>query len=243
MKIRLNKFLSQAGIASRREADRLIQEGRIQVNGNPVLDLGHKIDPERDVVWVDGKKVKRPGKLVYVILNKPAGYLVTLRDPFQRRTIRELLPPDLGRLFPVGRLDRESKGLLLLTNDGELAFRLSHPRYEIKKVYLARVRGKPDKESLSRLEQGILLDGKRTAPAKVTLLRPGPESSLLRIEIHEGRKREVRRMGEAIGHPVLELERVEYGGLTLRGLKSGQWRLLRPWEVNRLKKLVSLREL
>ncbi|MBM3285642.1 MAG: rRNA pseudouridine synthase, partial [Candidatus Aminicenantes bacterium] len=143
MKIRLNKFLSQAGVASRREADRLITEGRLQVNDRPVLDLGHKIDPGRDVVLLDGRRVVKPEKHVYVLLNKPSGYLVTLRDPFQRPTVRKLLPSALGRLFPVGRLDYESKGLLLLTNDGELAFRLTHPRYEVKKAYLVEMSGEP----------------------------------------------------------------------------------------------------
>lgn len=240
MKIRLNKFLSQAGVASRREADRLITAGRVQVNKELILNLGHRIDPDRDDVCVDGKKIRSQQKLVCILLNKPAGYLVTLRDPFHRPTVRELLPASLGRIFPVGRLDYESKGLLLLTNDGELAFRLSHPRYQIKKVYLVRVSGEPDEESLSRLERGVVIDGQRTAPARVTLLRRNPNSSLLRIEIHEGRKREVRRMCETVGHRVRELERIEFAGLHLKGLKRGQWRHLEKREVKKLRQLVGL---
>lgn len=240
MKIRLNKFLSQAGIVSRREADRLITEGRIQVNGQAVVDLGHKVDPERDVVLVDGRKVRPQVKQVYVLLNKPPGYLVTLRDPFGRPTVRDLLPPSLGRLFPVGRLDYESKGLLLLTNDGELAFRLSHPRYQVKKVYRVKVEGEPDAEGLSRLEKGLFLEGKKTAPARVRLLSQSGRWSWLRVEIHEGRKREVRRMCEAVGHRVRELERIEFAGLTLSKLKAGRWRTLRLAEIRQLKKLVRL---
>lgn len=238
MKTRLNKFLSQAGVVSRREADRLIREGRIEVNGQPVLDLGHKIDPEQDVVSVDGRKIRKQDKFIYVILNKPAGYLVTLKDPLGRPLVRDLLPPHLGRLFPVGRLDYESRGLLLLTNDGELTFRLTHPRYEIKKAYLVKVSGEPNEESLSRLEKGVLLEGRKTAPAQVSLLRHSPKTSLLRVEIHEGRKREIRRMIEMIGHRVIELERIEFAGLTLRGLKPGQWRYLRAGEVRKLKQAV-----
>lgn len=240
MKIRLNKFLSQAGVASRREADRLITEGRLQVNDRPVLDLGHKIDPGRDVVLLDGRRVVKPEKHVYVLLNKPSGYLVTLRDPFQRPTVRKLLPSALGRLFPVGRLDYESKGLLLLTNDGELAFRLTHPRYEVKKAYLVEMSGEPDEKSLSRLEKGVSLDGKKTAPARVTLLRRSPASSLLRIEVHEGRKREIRRMCQAVGHEVKELERIELAGLSVKNLKPGQWRHLEPREIRKLKQSVGL---
>lgn len=240
MKIRLNKFLSQAGVVSRREADRLITEGRIQVNDRLALDLGHKIDPERDVVSVDGRKIKETKKLVYALVNKPSGYLVTLKDPFRRPTVRDLLPASLGRLFPVGRLDYDSEGLLLLTNDGELAFRLSHPRFEVEKAYLVKVKGEPGLESLRRLEKGVFLDGQKTAPAKVTVLAHNPKSSLLRLEIHEGRKREIRRMCRAVGHEVLELKRIGFAGLSLKNLKPGRWRTLEPSEIRRLRKLVKL---
>ena len=240
MKIRLNKFLSQAGVVSRREADRLITEGRIQVNNRLALDLGIKIDPERDVVSVDGRKIKEAKKFVYALVNKPSGYLVTLKDPFGRPTVRGLLPASLRRLFPIGRLDYDSEGLLLLTNDGELAFRLSHPRFEVEKVYLVKVKGEPNLESLRRLERGIFLDGQKTAPARVTLLAHNPKSSLVRLEIHEGRKREVRRMCQAVGHDALELKRIGFAGLSLKNLKPGRWRLLQPSEIGRLKKLVKL---
>ncbi len=240
MKIRLNKFLSQAGVVSRREADRLITEGRIQVNNRLALDLGIKIDPESDVVSVDGRKIRESKKPVCLILNKPAGYLVTLKDPFGRPIVRDLLPASLGRLFPVGRLDYDSEGLLLLTNDGELAFRLSHPSFEVKKVYLVKVKGEPGLDSLRRLEKGIFLDSQKTAPAKATLLGHSPKSSLLRIEMHEGRKREVRRMCQAIGHDILELKRIGFAGLSLKNLKPGRWRHLQASEVKKLRKLVQL---
>jgi pseudouridine synthase len=240
LKIRLNKFLSQAGVVSRREADRLITEGRIQVNDRLALDLGHKIDPERDVVLVDGRKIKETKKLVYALVNKPSGYLVTLKDPFRRPTVRDLLPASLGRLFPVGRLDYDSEGLLLLTNDGELAFRLSHPRFEVEKAYLVKLKGEPGLDSLRRLEKGVFLDGQKTAPAKVTVLAHNPKSSLLRLEIHEGRKREIRRMCRAVGHEVLELKRIGFAGLSLKNLKPGRWRTLEPSEIRQLRKLVKL---
>jgi pseudouridine synthase len=240
LKIRLNKFLSLAGVASRREADRLIAEGRVRVNNKIVDELGHKIDDERDVVYVDGKKIRHEEKRLYLLLNKPAGYLVTLKDPFKRRTIRDLLPVSMGRVFPVGRLDLDSQGLLLLTNDGELAYRLSHPRFKVKKIYVAKVQGEPSKETLSRVERGVYLEGKRTAPAKVSLLAHSQKSSILRIEIYEGRKREVRRMCQAVGHNVLELKRIGFAGLELKKIKPGEWRPLEPRELRRLRELVKL---
>ncbi|HUU38514.1 MAG TPA: pseudouridine synthase [Candidatus Desulfaltia sp.] len=240
MKVRLNKYLSEAGVASRREADRWILEGRISVNRKIVDELGVKVDEDQDVVQVDGKTVRKESRFLYVLLNKPAGYLVTLKDPFHRPTVRDLIPTSLGRVFPVGRLDFESEGALLLTNDGELAYRLTHPRFEVRKVYVAKVRGEPDEKALRRLGRGVLLEGKRTAPAKAALLTAHPKSSRLRIELSEGRKREVREMCRAVGHPVLELRRIEFAGLGLKPLKRGQWRHLELREVRRLKRLVDL---
>lgn len=240
MKIRLNKFLSEAGVASRREADRLILEGRVRVNRETVDELGFKVEAGRDIVEVDGRKVRKEEKPVYIMLNKPAGYLVTLRDPFGRPTVRDLIPQALGRVFPVGRLDLESEGLLLLTSDGELAYRLSHPRFMVKKTYLARVRGEPEADALQRLEKGVYVEAKKTAPARVALVSQSPKSSWLRLELREGRKHEVRLMCRAVGHDVLELRRVGLAGLTLKKLKPGQWRQLEHWEVRKLKELVHL---
>jgi pseudouridine synthase len=240
MEIRLNKFLSQAGIASRREADRMIAEGRVKVNSKVVFELGHKIDDQKDKVEVDGRKVKKEQALIYLMLNKPKGYLVTLKDPIQRPTVKDLVVALKKKVIPVGRLDYDSEGLLLLTNDGELAYRLTHPRYKIRKTYLVKVRGEPNLSKLSKLEKGIFLDGKKTAPAKVLLLEGNPKKSLLKIEIHEGRKREVRRMCEFIGHRVLKLTRIGFAGLKLERLKSGKWRFLKPEEIKKLKKQVRL---
>jgi pseudouridine synthase len=239
--IRLNKFLSQAGISSRREADRLIEQGRVSVNGEAVLKLGRTIDEAHDRVSVDGKPVKAEQKKIYLLLNKPVGYLVTLSDPFQRPTVLKLLPRLETRLFPVGRLDFESEGLLLMTNDGELAYRLMHPRFVVKKEYSVKVNGCPTKPLLSRLEKGIYIEGKKTAPAKIFRHFESSKSSQYRIVIHEGRKREIRKMFEAIGHPVIQLRRVKMAGLTTKGLKPGGWRYLTEKEVNSLKRQVNLK--
>jgi pseudouridine synthase len=237
LKIRLNKFLAEAGVASRREADRWIVEGRVRVNQCIIDELGHKVDAEHDVVQVDGRRLEKKPRPVYVLLNKPAGYLVTMKDPFRRPTVRELLPSSLGRIYPVGRLDLESEGLLLLTNDGELAYGLLHPRFEVKKIYVAKVKGEPDSKALATLERGVYLEGKRTAPARIVVLSRHPRSSWLRLELHEGRKREVREMCRAIGFPVLELRRTGFAGLGLGRLKPGEWRHLEPHEIRRLKGL------
>lgn len=236
--IRLNKFLSQAGIASRREADRMIAEGRVKVNARVVYELGIKVDAARDRVEVNGRKVKREIDLIYVLLNKPPGYLVTLKDPFGRPTVKDLMPLLKKRVFPVGRLDYESQGALLLTNDGELAHRLAHPKYKVLKTYLVKVSGDPQEAALAKLAKGVFIEGKRTAPAKISRLTQRSGQGLLKIEIHEGRKREIRKMCEAVGHPVIELKRTSFAGLQLESLRPGQWRFLKASEVQKLKKLV-----
>jgi len=238
--IRLNKYLAQAGVASRREADRMIAEGRVAVNGEVIQALGHRIEAEIDKVEVDGVKVKKETKHYYLMLNKPPGYLVSLKDSFGRPTVRDLLPTLKGRVFPVGRLDFDSEGLLLLTNDGELAYRLAHPRFKIKKIYLVRVKGKPGSSSLHRLEKGIILDGKKTAPARINVLSSSLKESLLRVEIHEGRKREIRRLFEVIGHKVVALQRNKFGNLSLGHLKKGKWRYLTRDEIGSLRNQVRL---
>jgi pseudouridine synthase len=238
MRIRLNKFLAQAGVASRREVDRMIVEGKIKVNGRIVRTLGTKIDDEKDRVEFGDKRVEKEEGLVYLMLNKPSGYLVTLKDPFRRPTIKELLPSLKQRIYPVGRLDYDSEGLLLLTNDGELAHRLAHPRYRVPKNYVVEVKGVPGSSKISRLEKGITMDGKKTAPARIARLSGGLKKTLLRIEIHEGRKREVRRMFEAIGHRVLHLKRIGFGSIRLGKLQTGKWRFLTQREVDRLKSQV-----
>ena len=239
--IRLNKYLSTAGVSSRREADRLIEQGRVKVNGKIVQILGSKVEKNKDRIEVDGKTVEVTQKKVYVLLNKPPKFLVTLKDPFQRPTIKDLLPKLNTRLFPVGRLDFDSEGLLLMTNDGELTNRLIHPRYEIKKKYLVKIKGHPEKVQISKLERGIPIDGKKTAPAKIFPVSSSPKRSLYEVELHEGRKREIRRMFEAIGFQVILLRRINFAGLTLEGLNLGTWRYLTDNEVQHLYKKVGLK--
>ncbi len=240
MRIRLNKFLAQSGVASRREVDKMIVEGRITVNSRVVRILGTKIDDEKDRVELDGKKVEKEEEMIYLMLNKPQGYLVTLKDPFKRPTIKELLPSLKERIYPVGRLDYDSEGLLLLTNNGELAHRLAHPRYRVPKNYVVEVKGVAESSKISRLERGVYLDGKKTAPARIAKLSGSAKKTLLRIEIHEGRKREVKRMFEAVGHRVLRLKRVGFGGMRLGKLQTGKWRFLTQREVDSLKRRVDL---
>ncbi len=239
--IRINKYLSAAGVSSRREADRLIEQGRVKVNGKIVHTLGSKIDENKDRIEVDGKTVEGTQGKIYMLLNKPPEFLVTLKDPFQRPTIMDFLPKLKTRIFPVGRLDFDSEGLLLMTNDGELANRLIHPRYEIKKNYLVKIQGHPEKIQISRLERGIYIDGKKTAPAKIFPISSSPKRSLFKVELHEGRKREIRRMFEAIGFHVLLLRRIKFAGLTLDGLNPGDWRYLTEIEVQNLYKKVGLK--
>ncbi|MEN6560830.1 MAG: pseudouridine synthase [Acidobacteriota bacterium] len=238
METRLNKFLAHAGVCSRREADRWIAEGRVRVNGRVVQELGEKIDPARDRVVAGGKPVRaEEEKLVYILLNKPAGRVVSVKDPFGRPTVLDLLGRLAVRVYPVGRLDLDTEGALLLTNDGDLALKLTHPRYGVTKTYEARVEGEPREEDLDKVRHGLFLEGRRTAPARVTLLRRGHRAATLKVDIHEGRKREIRKLFEAVGYPVESLVRVDFAGLTLDGLKTGEWRYLRAAEVQRLKRL------
>jgi pseudouridine synthase len=226
--VRLNAYLARAGVASRRRADDLIKAGRVTVNGRPA-ELGTRVDPN-DRVELDGRALV-PARLSYVLLHKPAGVVTTVRDPHGRRTVVDLVR-GRGRVVPVGRLDADTTGALLLTNDGPLAHRLAHPRYEVEKVYEAEVEGEPGDEALRRLAEGVELDDGRTAPARVRRLGP----SRLELAIHEGRKHQVKRMCEAVGHPVVRLHRSRYAGLTLEGLEPGRWRELEPSEVTRLRK-------
>jgi 23S rRNA pseudouridine2605 synthase len=225
---RLQKVLARAGLASRRQAEELIADGRVTVNGI-VAPLGRRVDISRDRVEVDGAPVPvRPG-LVYYLLNKPAGVVTTAADPEGRPTVVALVP-DEPRVFPVGRLDVATEGLLLLTNDGELAHHLTHPRFGVDKEYVAQVAGRPSPAALRRLREGVELDDGRTAPARVAALAP----DTLRIVIHEGRNRQVRRMCDAIGHPVQRLVRTRIGPLTDRRLPPGAWRPLTPSEIRGL---------
>jgi len=227
--MRLNAWLARAGVASRRKSDELIKAGRVTVNGEP--GRLNTFVAAGDDVRLDGRPLATQAP-AYVLLHKPAGVVTTASDPHGRPTVVGLVAHP-ARVVPVGRLDVDTTGALLLTNDGELAHRLAHPRYEVEKVYEAEVEGEPSDEALRRLEQGIELDDGRTAPAKARRLAP----SRIELAIHEGRKHQVKRMLEAVGHPVKRLHRSRYAGLTLEGLQPGEWRELEPGEVARLQSL------
>jgi 23S rRNA pseudouridine2605 synthase len=225
--VRLNAYLARAGVASRRRADELIKAGRVTVNGRP--GALNDFVGGRDVVAVDGRRVGAQ-QLAYVLLHKPAGVVTTARDSHGRSTVVDLVPHS-ARVVPVGRLDADTTGALLLTNDGELAHKLAHPRYEVDKIYEVEVEGDPSAEALRRLVEGVKLEDGRTAPAKVRRLGP----SRLELTIHEGRKHQVKRMLEAVGHPVRKLHRSRYAGLELTGLGPGEWRELNREEVASLR--------
>ena len=253
--IRLQKILSQAGIASRRAAEKLIEEGRVSVNGHTIREMGVKADPAVDDIRVDGRRLRAPERHRYILLNKPAGVVTTRSDPQRRQTVVDLLQGVREYVYPVGRLDYDSEGLLILTNDGDLAARLTHPRHEVERTYEAHVAGAPDNEAIEQLRRGIPLDGRRTMPADVKLLSraAAPRSSraprtgapaerrvngVVLITIREGRNRQVRRMCEAVGHPVRKLRRVRIGPISDRRLRLGEWRDLSLQEVRLLKSLV-----
>ena len=236
---RLQKLLARAGIASRRAAEQLILAGRVSVDGRIVAELGAKADPEANDVKLDGERLRRPLPRV-LVLHKPDGVVTTLSDPEGRPTIRSCLPPGFARVFPVGRLDFHSSGVLLLTNDGELAARLLHPRYRIPRTYRVKLHGHPSPASLARLRHGVKLDDGVTAPAQVDVERLLPAKAWLRITIREGRRREVRRMCEALGHPVDRLVRVRFGPVELGRLEPGRWRSLAEHEIDALRAAVGL---
>jgi 23S rRNA pseudouridine2605 synthase len=228
--VRLQKVLAQAGLGSRRVCDDLIEARRVRVNGE-IAQLGRRVDPEVDVVEVDGAQIGVREGLVHLLLNKPTGVITTASDPQGRPTVLDLVPAE-PRVFPVGRLDADSEGLLLLTNDGDLAHRLMHPSYGVHKEYLVEVDGVPGRRALRHLREGVELDDGITQPAKVALLG----ERLLRLTIHEGKNRQVRRMCEAVGHPVVRLVRTRIGPLADRDLKPGEWRALSQEEVRSLER-------
>ena len=233
---RLQKILSQAGVASRRASEALILTGRVSVNGTTVRELGTKADPAHDDIRVDGRRVNVVTRHRYVLLNKPRGYVTTRADPQRRPTVMDLVGGIREYLYPIGRLDVDSEGLLLLTNDGDLAARLTHPRHGVARVYDVHVLGEPDRHDLDRLSRGVGIDGRRTAPAQVAPLGP----SHFRMTIREGRNRQVRKMCAAIGHPVTALRRVAIGPIRDPRLRPGEWRDLSEDEVRKLQRAVHL---
>ena len=237
--VRLQKALAQAGVASRRASEELIAAGRVEVNGKVVTEQGMRVDPERDTIRVDGSRIPPPRRHLYLVLNKPRGVVSTMDDPDGRPTLEQYVPRNT-RLFHVGRLDTETEGLLLLTNDGDLTARLTHPSGEVNKSYIARVSLQLTDEELNRLRFGIMIDGRKTAKAGAKILKQESLFTDVLITIHEGRNRQIRRMVEALGHQVIRLKRVKYGPVELGALARGEWRELSAQEVSDLRRSAGL---
>ncbi len=231
MEERLQKILARYGIASRRHAEEMIAAGRVQINGQIVQELGYKVDAAAVEIKVDGKVMTKEEKRVYLLFYKPNSCLCTVTDPQGRKTVLDYFPAHLGRIYPVGRLDYDTSGLLLLTNDGDFAHRVLHPSHEIKKTYEASIKGPVSEKQLTILHRGVLLEDGKTAPATVKIARQNKEQTILHITIHEGKKRQVRRMIKAVGLSLLTLKRIQLGSLTLDGLKMGAWRYLTDAEI------------
>ena len=232
--MRLQKFMAKCGVASRRKSEEIILEGRVNVNGNIVKELGFKINENKDLVMVDGKLLELEERKVYILLNKPVGYITTVADEFGRKKVIDLLKDIEERVYPVGRLDYDTSGLLLLTNDGDLAYKITHPKYEKTKKYIAKVSGVPTENKLQEFRNGLQIEDYLTSKAEISILDVAGSNATLEIIIHEGRNRQVRKMCSKIGHPVIELKRVEIGTIKLGNIKEGEWRHLRQKEIDSL---------
>ncbi|MBQ9757958.1 MAG: rRNA pseudouridine synthase [Clostridia bacterium] len=235
--IRLQKYLANAGVASRRAAEKMIAEGRVSVNDEIIREMGVQIDEDYDVVKVDGEAVKNTEKKYYIMLNKPVGFVTTVSDDKGRPTVMDLVSDISARIYPVGRLDYDTEGLLLLTNDGDLTFKITHPKHDIAKTYVAEVTGNITMDTILQLRRGVMVDGVKTSPAEVEVVGATQYGTKVEITIHEGRNRQVRKMFEALGCIVKKLKRTKEAGLTLGHLPSGKWRKLSESEVNMLKKI------
>ncbi|MCI0445612.1 rRNA pseudouridine synthase [bacterium] len=230
MQVRLQKIISRAGVTSRRKAEDLIREGRVRINGKTVFELGTKADPDRDTIDVDGKRIEPKQPKISVLLNKPDGFITSLRDPEGRPTVKKLVDNIPVRLYPVGRLDYHTEGLLIMTNDGDLAQKIEHPSHALEKVYLAKVKGVPEESKINKLRAGIVIEGRKTLPAKIKVIETR-KNAWLEITIREGRQNQIRNMFEEIGHPVLKLKRVAIGAIRDDSLKPGEYRILKPQEI------------
>lgn len=235
--MRLQKFMAKSGVASRRNSEKLIKQGKVKVNEIVVTKLGIKIDPYNDKVQVNNKIIKQEYNQVYIMLNKPLGYITTLSDERDRKIVTDLIKNVKERIYPIGRLDMDTTGLLLMTNDGDLTYKLTHPSHEIMKRYIAKVDGIPSKTELEQFRTGLMIDNKLTSPAKIKISKEYKNESILDISIYEGRNRQVRKMCKKINHPVKELKRINIGKLGLGNLNIGDWRYLNSKEVNYLKSL------
>jgi len=236
MLVRLQKYLADCGVCARRKAEILITEGRVSVNGIVVTELGFKADEDIDIVTLDGEKIEKRAKFVYVLLNKPVGYVTTVKDQFGRADVTELVKDIDARLFPVGRLDYNTSGLLLMTNDGDFAYKMTHPKHDVKKVYIAKIKGVPTPVEIDNFKNGLYIEsnGKKvmTAPANLEILSAEKNVSELKITLNEGRNRQVRKMIEAIGYNTVSLERIAVGNLALGDLESGEYRFFSREEVS-----------
>ncbi len=234
---RLQKIIAEAGITSRRKAEEFIVDGRVKVDGKVVTELGTKADVSKNIITVDGRAIRGGGPKVYILLNKPKGYISAVTDPSDRPVVTDLIKKSKQRIFPVGRLDYDGEGVLILTNDGELSHSLMHPKFSVLKRYLVKVRGVPDAKDFHKLERGVFLEDGRTLPAKARFVRETKENSWIEIIVTEGRNRLIKRMCQAVGHPVSKLKRVEFAGIGLKNLKLGEYRQLTDSEVQKLKEV------
>lgn len=234
---RLQKVMAHAGVASRRKSEDIIAQGRVRVNGETITEMGFKVDPEVDVIEVDGELISKE-KRVYLLLNKPEGYITTVSDPEDRPTVMDLIPDLKQRVYPAGRLDFDSSGLLILTNDGELTYKLTHPKKEVDKTYWVRAKGKIEREDFNKFEEGMIIDGQKTSPAVIKNVNYQDDITEFEIIIHEGRNRQIRRMCKIAGFPVKKLKRIGFAFLTLQGLNEGEYRYLSDEEVQKLKNMI-----
>lgn len=237
--VRLQKYLADAGVASRRKCEELIAQGKVEIDGQVVTTQGTKVTGE-ERIKVDGREIRQEQRKVYILLNKPVGYISTAKDQFSRKTVLDLVDTVKERVYPVGRLDYDTSGLLLLTNDGALANKLTHPKHEIPKVYRTMIEGVLSEEDINSLQEGVTIEEYKTAPAKVQVIEAGKKESIVEITIHEGRNRQVRKMFETLGYAVLRLKRVAIGPLAIEGIDEGKWRYLRKKEIDNLKKAAGI---
>ncbi|MFZ5965804.1 MAG: pseudouridine synthase [Bacillota bacterium] len=235
--MRLQKYIAHAGITSRRNAEEWIKAGKVKVNGELITEMGFEVDPSHDRVFINNEEIKLEAKKIYIMLNKPEGYVTTLSDEFDRPTVADLVKDIEERVYPVGRLDYDSSGLLIMTNDGELTYKLTHPKHEIQKTYLAWIEGRPTEKEINLFKKGVDIGGYITAKAHIEILQVLGDKCLAKVIIHEGKNRQIRRMFERIGHPVLQLKRVAMGKINMNKLPRGKWVHLTEEQVQYLKRL------
>ena len=237
--MRINKYIASCGVASRRKAEEIINEGRVTVNGSTVYELSIQIDEKKDIVEVDGKSISQEEEKVYLIMNKPEGYITTVKDQFGRPSVLDIIDDVSERVYPVGRLDYETSGLLILTNDGDLTYTLTHPKHEVEKTYLARVKGIFTEEEIERFKTGLEIEDYITAPAKIKIIKEDriKDYSVCRISIHEGKNRQVRKMCAAVDHKVMNLKRIQMGKINVRNIEVGKYRHMTDEEVRYLKNI------